>query len=46
VQVDNIGDVDDTDWGKEYESEQLDSDDPDLSGDEKTLVLMHLSTAN
>jgi len=35
VQVDNIADVDDTDWGKEYESEDLDSDDPDLSGDER-----------
>jgi hypothetical protein len=35
VQVDNIADVDDTDWGKEYESEELDSDDPDLSGDER-----------
>ena len=35
VQVDNVADVDDTDWGKEYESEELDSDDPDLSGDER-----------
>jgi len=36
VQVDNIADVHDTVWGKEYESEELDSDDPDLSGDERT----------
>jgi len=35
VQVDNIVDVHDTDWGKEYESEELDSADPDLSGDER-----------
>ena len=34
-QVNNIADVHDTDWGKEYESEELDSDDPDLSGDER-----------
>lgn len=34
VEMDNIA-VDDTDWGKEYESEELDSDDPDLSGDER-----------
>ena len=38
VQVNNIGDVDDIDWGKEYESEELDSDDLDLSGDEKAPV--------
>jgi dimeric dUTPase (all-alpha-NTP-PPase superfamily) len=34
-QVDNVADVYDADWGKEYESEELDSDDPDLSGDER-----------
>ena len=38
VQVVNRGDVDDTDWEKEYESEELDSDDPDVSGDEKAHV--------
>lgn len=35
VQLDNKADVDQIDWGKEYESEELDSDDPDLSGDER-----------